>query len=154
LKKKIFALGACLFLSSAAFADTDLIHRVNPGMSQEEVLRLVGQPQAVVQNFADAQGQIVQVWRYSVSEVAVLPVRPKEALPKQAPTRIESDLDAWQRIQSSGVNNPADPLYRPQFKKSVSEPTSRPYSNTFLRSYYVVFVNHVVSRVDYSEGIL
>ncbi len=146
----ILLCGTAVPLESESFPQR--IRRVDPGMSQEEAIAIIGEPEAVVSKYTDQFGRLVEVWRY-------IPATAQVSLPRSSGagvdphTQIERETDFWAGVQNASTQNPADPLYKPQLRR-VPQPasgTAAPVST--IAVYFVTFVDGAVESVRLGESL-
>jgi hypothetical protein len=156
----VFLLGAIL-ISGLAFADAFVqkVSTVMPGMSQAEVVDILGEPQALASKSIDVYGQQIEVWRYTAKPAFVynppviiaISTAPASIVskPSSDTRRIQNDLKFWSRVQKSAVNNPADAGYKPVITKREPAPSAVP--TALIQSYFITFANGVVQAIQLSE---
>jgi len=164
----ILQCGAAAALESESFPQR--IRRVDPGMSQEVAMAIIGEPEAVVSKYTDQFGRVVEVWRYipatgghliaqDTITVAQDVVPAQVSLPRSPGagadphTRIKREADFWAGVQNASTQNPADPLYKPQLRKLPQPVSAAPAPASTLQVYFVTFVDGAVESVRLGETL-
>ena len=155
------------FISSApVWADeifSQKLRSVSLGMTRENVLSILGEPEAVVEKSIDAYGRSVEVWRYfpglnipaqaTIASPTGGPVAAAVSVPtvsaRSGVTRARMEQASWRGVQMAGRSNPASANYKPVLRKLTPATPTTP--SVRQEAYLLIFVNGVVQSVQLSN---